>query len=212
MSAKLVLYGNSPLSSPYVLSVFVALEEKGLTFDFERISLERGEHHSDDYVTKSLTNRVPALCDGDFWLAESSAMTEYLEERFPPPEYTRLYPEDIRERARVRMVQALVRSDFMPIREERSTETVFQRAPVKPLSAEARTHVERLTRIASRLVGGAGSSVASSFSIADVDLSMMLQRLIANGDPMPAPLVDYAQSVWQRPSIRKWLAQTKYQG
>ena len=212
MATELVLYGNTPTTSPYVFSVYVALEEKGLPFEFRRIALEQKQQHSDEYVAKSLTNRVPTLCDGDFCLSESSAITEYLEERFPPPGFARLYPEELRQRARVRMVQGLIRSDFMLIREQRSTETVFQRAPVEPLSADARAQVERLIRIASKLVAGAGSSVAGAFSIADVDLSMMLQRLIANGDPMPAALVEYASSVWQRASIRKWLALTQYAG
>jgi glutathione S-transferase len=206
------LYGNTPLTSPYVLAAFVALEEKGLPFDFELIDLERGEQHAADFVAKSVTNRVPVLRDGDFWLAESSAITEYLEERFPPPDFARLYPEDARERATVRMVQGLIRSDFMAIRVERSTESVFQAAEVQPLSPEALTQVERLIRIASRLVMGDRATLASSFSIADVDLAVMLQRLIANGDPVPATLVDYATAIWERPSMRKWLALTNYAG
>jgi glutathione S-transferase len=61
-------------------------------------------------------------------------------------------------------------------------------------------------------VSGAESTITESFSIADADLSMMLQRLLANGDPMPNPLAAYATAIWQRPSIRKWLALTSYAG
>ena len=41
--------------------------------------------------------------------------------------------------------------------------------------------------------------------IADVDLAVMLNRLILNGDAMPAQLVAYAQRQWQRPSVREWV-------
>lgn len=211
MSEPIVLYGNKPVTSPYVFSVFVALEEKALSYELRLLSLEGGEHLEKEYVANSLTNRVPTLVHGDFWLSESSAIVEYLEETFPPPQYARLYPADPRQRARVRMVQGLIRSDFSTIREERSTETVFQRASAGSLSLAALGSVERLFRIAGQLVSGAGSTIAGEFSIADVDLAMMLQRLIANRDPVPQPLVDYANAIWDRPSLRKWLALTQYQ-
>ena len=163
-------------------------------------------------MASSLTNRVPSLRHGDFLLAESSAITEYLEEAFPPPSHARLYPADLRERARVRMVQALLRSDFMPIREERSTDTVFTGVAPKPLSAEAQAAAARLCRIAGELIHAADAFIAREFSIADVDLSMMLQRLVANGDPVPPVLASYARAIWQRPSVRRWLALTAYRG
>ncbi len=201
----ITLYGNKPLTSPYVFSVFVALEEKKLRFELRLLDLATGEHRARDYVETSLTNRVPALVHDGFCISESSAITEYLEEAFPAPKYAQLYPKGPHERARVRMVQALVRSDFMPIREERSTDTVFQGAPVAPLSESARAAVERLYRIAGQLIPEAGRTVASEFSIADVDLAMMLQRLLANGDEVPDTLASYARTVWERPAVQKWL-------
>jgi glutathione S-transferase len=210
MTSGIVLYGNQPVTSPYVMAVFVALEEKGLPFEFLKLDLKKGEHHDPAYLKQSITNRVPTLrCDGHTF-SESSAITEYLEERFPPPQYARLYPADIVERARVRMVQALIRSDFMPIRIERSTDTFFQNAPIQPLSAEATEAKRRLERIALDLVGDGRNYIASEFSIADVDLSTLLQRLSANKDPMPQVLTDYANGIWARPSVRKWLSLTDY--
>jgi len=211
MLASIVLYGNRPITSPYVMSAFVALEEKSLPFEFRELDLAKGEQHEAKYVRLSVTNRVPTLCCDGQYISESSAITEYLEERFAPPGFARIYPSDLIERAHVRMVQALVRSDFLPIRIQRSTETLFQKAPVAPLDAEALRHKQRLERIALALVGGR-SFIATEFSIADVDLATMLQRLCANGDPMPSTLCEYAARIWQRPSVRKWLAMTQYRG
>ncbi|MDX2022910.1 MAG: glutathione transferase [Deltaproteobacteria bacterium] len=208
--SDLVLYGNKPLTSPYVMSVFVALAEKGLAFDFVQLSLDNGEHLTAGHIQLSLTNRVPTLVHEGFALSESSAITEYLEERFPPPQYARLYPADLHERARVRMVQALIRSDFLPIREERSTDTVFANVPPKPLSPVAAAAAERLHRIAGTLIQRSETFLASDFSIADVDLAMMLQRLLSNGDPVPPTLADYASRIWSRPSVLRWLALTGY--
>lgn len=38
--------------------------------------------------------RVPAISHGDFWLTESMAIAEYLEDVLPPPSYPRLFPAD----------------------------------------------------------------------------------------------------------------------
>jgi glutathione S-transferase len=215
MQPEIVLYGNTPVTSPYVMSVFVALEEKKLAYRLELLDLESGEQHRPEFVAHSITNRVPTLQiqepSGDVWLSESVAILEYLEERFAPPEHAALYPRDRVERARVRLVQGLIRSDFMPIREERSTETIFFGHPIQPLSERAEAARLRLLRIAAALVPPGKPHIAEQFSIADVDLATMLQRLVHNGDALPAHLADYANAVWQRPSIQKWLGLTRYQ-
>lgn len=212
MTDTLVLYGNAGWTSPYVFSAFVTLKEKGLPFEVVLVDLAAREHHRPEYRDPSVTGRVPALRHGDFWLAESSAIDEYLEEAFPPPAWPRLYPADPRARARARMVQALVRSDFMPVRAERPTSTLFEGAGVKPLSAEGAAAAERLVRIAGALVTDPSGFVAGQFSPADADLALMLMRLVANGDPVPAPLAAYARAVFARPSVKAWLANTRWRG
>lgn len=211
MPSDIVLYGNTPATSPYVMSVFVALEEKKLPFSLQLLDLKNGEQHEPEFVAHSVTNRVPTLRHGSEWFSESLAIIEYLEERFPAPAHPRLLPESSVERARARMVMGLVRSDFMPIREERPTESIFFGAPIQPLSDKAEAARIRLVRIATAVLGGR-QSIASGFSIADVDLATMLQRLLHNGELLPEPLADYARAVWRRPSVRKWLALTKYPG
>ncbi len=210
MSDDLVLYGNDHFTSPYVFSAFVTLEEKGVPYRLEVLSLENRDHERPEYRDASVTGRIPALRHGDFWLAESSAIDEYLDEAFPPPAHPRLYPEDLRERARVRMVQAFVRSDLMPIRSERPTSTLFEGEAPRPLSLEAKAAAERLVRIASGLVRDPRGFVASRFSPADADLALMLQRLAHNGDPCPAPLKAWADAIFARPSVRKWLSRTRW--
>jgi glutathione S-transferase len=212
MSDMLVLFGNDQWTSPYVFSAFVVLEEKGIPFTTELISLKRKEHVRPEYSEPSVTGRVPAIRHGDFWLAESSAIDEYLDEAFPPPQCPQIYPEDLRERARVRMVQAFVRSDVLALRLERPTSTLFAGEEPKPLTAEGKASAERLIRIASRIITDQAGFVAPRFSPADADLALMLQRLVANGDACPDPLRAYANAIFARPSVRKWLAHTKWRG
>jgi len=212
MPDTLTLFGNAGWTSPYVFSAFVTLKEKGLPFELTLVDLATKEHHRPAYRDPSITGRVPALRHGDFWLAESSAIDEYLEEAFPPPAYPRLYPADPRARARVRMVQALVRSDFTPIRVERSTSTLFSGEAASPLSPEATDAAARLVRIAGALVPDPAGFVAAHFTPADADLAMILMRLVANGDPVPAPLAAYARAIFARPSVKAWLVNTRWKG
>ena len=212
MAEELVLHGEDLWESPYVFSAFVALKEKGLPFRMELLSLDGREHDRPAYRDASLTGRVPALRHGDFWLAESSAIAEYLDDAFPPPAHPRLYPEEARERAKVRMVQAFLRSDLLPLRAERPTASFFCGEPVKPLSEAARAAAERFLRIAAALVPDPQGFVASRWSPADADLALMVQRLAANGDPVPEKLRAYAAAIWGRTSVREWISHTRWRG
>jgi len=204
-SDKVVLWGDSLWESPYVFSVFVALEEKGLPYEVRLLTLAEGETRGQDYAIRSITGRVPALQHGEFWLSESSAIDEYLEDVFPGPRWPRLYPSDPLQRARARQVQAWLRSDLLPLRQARPTRSLFLGEKVKPLTPEAREAADRLCRAAEQLLAPGATSLFGAFSIADADLGLALQRLVHNGDPMPERLHRFAQGVWARPSVRKYV-------
>lgn len=211
MADDLVLFGSDRYTSPYVFSAFVTLKEKGVPFRLEVLSLERKEHQRPEYADPSYTGKVPALRHGDFWLAESSAIDEYVDEAFPPPAHPRLYPEDVRQRALVRMLQAFLRSDLAPLRQERPTTTLFlAEPPGGPLGPEARGAAERLCRLADRLLAPGASFVTGAFTPGDADLALMLHRLVANGDPCPERLAAYARAIFARPSAREWLSRTRW--
>ena len=75
---------------------------------------------------------------------------------------------------------------------------------MKPLGAPARAAAERLLRAAEALLPQGAVALFGAFGIADADLALMLQRLVANGDPVPDRLRAYAAGVWQRPSVREF--------
>ena len=199
---SLRLYVDAQFTSPYALSVFVALREKGLAFDTLTLDLEAAQNQTADFAALSLTQRVPTLVDGEFALSESSAIAEYLEETYPE---TLIYPADPKQRARARQVQAWLRSDLLPIRQERSTLVVFYGQKMPPLSPVAEAAARKLISAAQALLVGNPAYLFGEWSIADVDLAVMLNRLILNGDSVPAGLVDYAQRQWARPSVQEWV-------
>ncbi|WP_017903486.1 glutathione transferase [Pseudomonas asplenii] len=202
-NARLRLYVDAQYTSPYALSVFVALREKALEFDLQPLDLDAREQQSQDYTGLSLTQRVPTLEQGGFALSESSAITEYLEELFPQAP---LYPRDAQQRARARQVQAWLRSDLQALRQERSTLVIFHGRKAGPLSTAGGAAAHKLIEAAQVLLGDGREQLCGQWSIADIDLALMLNRLILNGDPVPAGLVDYARRQWRHPAVQEWVA------
>ncbi|WP_431825407.1 glutathione transferase [Burkholderia sp. F1] len=201
-SGNLRLYVDAQYTSPYAMSVYVALQEKSLPFELVTVDLGNRAHFAPDYAATSLTQRVPTLLHDDFALSESSAITEYLDEAFPAP---RVYPADLRQRARARQVQAWLRSDLMPIRTERSTEVLFYRPSSEPLSNLAQAAAQKLFAAADKLLAPGAANLFGDWCIADVDLALMLNRLVMNGDPVPQRLADYARAQWEPPSVQRWV-------
>lgn len=196
------LFVDSQYVSPYAMSAFVALQEKGLSFELEAVDLGAKAQHSPAYRALSGTGRIPTLVDGDFSLSESSAISEYLDEAYPG---RRLYPADLKARAKAREVQAWLRSDLMAIREGRSTHTVFYGLATAPLSNAALAAAEKLFAAAGRLLPPQGECLFGEWCIADTDLALMLNRLVLANDAVPQRLAEYATRQWQRPSVRRWV-------
>ena len=202
----MLLYVDANFASPYALVVFVSLLEKGVPFDVEAVDLATHANEGPEFVKTSITRRVPTLVHDGFALSESSAICEYIDETFSG---TRLYPSDPHDRARARQVQASVRSDLTAIRDERPTFVVFNGAKRPALSSTGRQAADKLFSGALALLEGRAKNLFGDWSIADIDLAMMLQRLVALGDPMPQRLIDYATLQWKRPSVQQWIHQTR---
>lgn len=198
----MVLFVDKQFASPYAMSAFVGLKEKGLAFDIKTVDLEGGENQEEVYAERSLTQRVPTLVHENFCLSESSAITEYLEDVFSG---TPLYPKNPKEKARARQVQAWLRSDLLPIRLERTTEVIFYGSNCTPLSATAKAAAAKLFKASIALLNHGGENLFSTWSIADVDLALMLNRLVMSADVVPPQLAAYAARQWDRPALQEWV-------
>ncbi|MGL5388632.1 MAG: glutathione transferase [Enterobacterales bacterium] len=202
-SPATILYTDADFFSPYAMSAFVALTEKGMPFTVKPVDLSLGEQQSQAYGNLSLTLRVPTLVIGGFQLSESSAIEEYLEELHPAHP---LYPRDIKQRAKAREVQAWLRSDLLPLRAERPTEVIFSAGKFAPLSEDAQRAAKKLLAAVEKLLSHGQDHLFHEWCIVDTDLALMLNRLVMHGDPVPENIRHYAQKQWQRPSVQAWLA------
>ena len=86
---------HAPLS-PFCRKVRLVLSEKKL--EFELIE-EKYWEKREDFLALNPFGQVPVLQNSEITLAESSAICEYLNEKFPDPE---LLPNNIEDRAEVR--------------------------------------------------------------------------------------------------------------
>ncbi len=183
------------------MSAFVALQEKNLPFNIETIALTSKASSNAAFRAASLTQRVPTLKHNQFCLSESSAIAEYIDETFTG---TPLYPKSPQNRAIARQVQAWLRSDLMPIRQERPTEVLFYGIKKPALSLDGQRAAEQLFTAAHALLTTDSTNLFDEWCIADTDLALMLNRLILNGDAVPEDLAAYAASQWQRASVQCW--------
>jgi len=211
---KLTLFAESGWVSPWVFHAMVALEEKGLPYGLELVPLPIPEPRRTELRERAILGKVPILVDGDAWISESLAISEYLAERYPAPEYPRLFPADLVQRARARQVMSALRTGFFALREERPTTTIFGPPPKggKPLSDKAQAEADELVRIASALLRPGASSISDAWCIADADLALALMRLVASADPLPAELARYAAAQWARPSVQTFLGHVPARG
>lgn len=204
----ITLWSDASYFSPYVLSVYVALKEKGLNFTLQTVDLNARQNLQPGWQGYNLTRRVPVLAVDDFVLSESSAIDEYLEERFAPPTWERIYPLDIEKRARARQIQAWLRSDLVPIREERSTDVVFGGVKKPVLTPAGEQAAEKLFATVDAVLPVGQQNLFGEWSIADTDLALMLNRLALNGDAMPERLREYAEFQWQRASVQRFIVRS----
>jgi glutathione S-transferase len=207
--SELTLYVDDRWCSPYAMNSFICLKHKGLPFSAKTLDLRKQEAFTPAYRDASITAKVPALVHDGFWIAESMAIAEYIAETFPAPKYARLFPEDLKERARARQIMMWLRSDLMPIREERPTTTIFIAPTEKPLSEAGERAAEELVRVASQVISEERTTLFREWCIADPDLGLMLQRLNLNGYRLPAKLRAYAEAQWKLPAIQEWVSKKR---
>lgn len=73
------------------------------------------------------------------------------------------------------------------------------------LSAAAIAAAEKLFMAADAIIESGERNIFGDWCLADLDLAVMLNRLVMNGDPVPEKLADYARRQWQRLSVQRWV-------
>jgi maleylacetoacetate isomerase len=105
------LYSYYRSSAAY--RVRIALNLKGLPYDYVAVNLLHSEQKSEEYMARNPQGLLPALeLEGGEVLAQSVAILEWLEETCPPPA---LLPIDPLARAKVRSLVNNITCDIHPL-------------------------------------------------------------------------------------------------
>jgi maleylpyruvate isomerase len=94
----------------------IALNLKGLSYDYVAHHLRRNEQRAPEYLKINPMGLVPALEDGPAVISQSLAIIEYLDETHPNPP---LLPKAPVERARVRSLALTIACDIHPLNNTR---------------------------------------------------------------------------------------------
>jgi maleylpyruvate isomerase len=109
------LYGYFRSSAAY--RVRIALNLKGLKYEYAAVNLARDEAAGEEYRRINPQAIVPALEDDGVIVPQSMAICEYLEERFPVPP---ILPRDPAGRARVRAITLNIACEIHPLANRRT--------------------------------------------------------------------------------------------
>ena len=200
--------GNKNYSSwsmrPWVLltQAGIPFEERMLRFD----SFDADSKFKADVMRLNPVGKVPVLVDDGFAIWDTLAIAEYVAEKFPDK---KLWPTDVKARARARSVCAEMHSGFGALRNhfgmniEASMPEVGQRVLAEqPL---ARADLDRIVQMWTELLATSkGPLLFGDFSIADAFFAPVVKRIVTYRLPVPPVIQAYVDRVQALPSVAAW--------
>jgi glutathione S-transferase len=151
--------------------------------------------------------RVPALDDEGFVVWDTLAIAEYLAERFPDK---KLWPQDVKARARARSICAEMHSGFGALRSACPMNIEADLSDMGQLiwrdKSAVRADVQRLVEMWGELLAQyKGPMLFGEFSIADAFFAPVCMRLARYALPVPAEITAYIQRVSALPGVKAWI-------
>lgn len=209
------LYG-APVS-PFVRKVMVALAEKGIAYDHDPV-LPAIAPPSMKRVSRDISplGRIPAYSDGDFTIADSSVIIDYLEKTKPSPA---LRPSNTRDSARALWFEEYGDGGLAPIIGtkiffEKIAAPAFFNRPTDEAVVNKAINEELpplLDYLESQLSGD--WLVGGSFTIADIGVATQFAQAsfcgVAPDAKRHPKLAAYVNRALTRPSFAGAIAQAK---
>jgi glutathione S-transferase len=195
--------------SAHTRKVIIAALEKGIPYEIVQVIPLAPPP---GWTEASPLGLIPVIQDGDFTLADSSAICQYLERAYPGPS---LYPGDARQYARVLWIEEFVDGGLAPhVLRGLLMQRVFAPRFLGKAPDEALIHASLTQMIPARfayleqaLTGD--WFVADAFSMADITVASILMNFRFAGeaiDPASYPkLAGFLRRALARPSFRKAL-------
>lgn len=197
-----------PLSA-YAMKVKMALNAKGLPYEtLIPEGLSQGNTVG-EFLESNPRAEVPTLIDGDVRVFDSTIILEYLEDKWPEP---KLLPDTPAERARVRMLEDLMDTQYEPNNWGTMEVTRFRRASgdlARQLVAFGRANIDRHQQWLDRQLEGRRWFNGASFGWGDIAVAPYLNRSAGYGyfPKAGSRLAEWFNRVNREPSVAKVIEQ-----
>lgn len=203
----MIIYGSS--MSPFVRKVLAFAAEKGIAFEARPIGI--GDQDP-EFRAASPFGKMPALADGDYRLADSSAIIHYLEAKHPEPP---LIPQNAEARGKVIWFEefgdTMLGACGAKIFFNRVVAPIFlKRSGDEGVAAVAeQEELPRLLEYLEGVVSSDGFLVGDRLTLADLAVASPLANLGHIGvtiDPQRFPrTASYVEGILNRPSFHSLL-------
>ena len=198
---------SGPLSL-FTAKVRIALDEKGIPYERIDVPFSRTKGYEPKHPDVLAINpkaQVPVMVDEGLALYDSTIILEYLEDRHPSPA---LYPQDVRERARCRQLEAAADEVFFPNVIELIQEVFYKPDPATRDQKRVAAAIERLGVAYRRLEGDLQGRelLCGAFSVADIGWFLSIgfaTSLGAPPDPSLTAVGEWLARVAARPSVQR---------
>lgn len=188
--------------SSWSLRAWLALRHFEVEFTSELFQLDNPDWLS-QVGPYSPTGKVPALVDGDLVVPESIAIIEYIADLFPE---RRIWPADIRERARARAAAAEMHAGFSGLRSNAPMNLRASYPGRVPLDMVAKD-LSRLEVLWGDLLKRSGGPyLFGAFSGADAMYAPVATRIRTYGLPVSDTAMGYVEAIYALPAFQEWLA------
>lgn len=193
------------LLSPFVRKVCVAAAEKGMTYE---LVLSSPGSPDPDFIAASPFGKIPALKDGDFTLADSTAIVTYLEARQPAPA---LLPAEAQARGRAMWFDEFADTVFaasgLKILFNRLVAPRLLKLPYdEAIALQGEAELPRILDYLESVAPG-GGWLAGDFTLGDISVASMLRSLAYVGHGPDAAKYPRTAAWYDRVAARpSWLA------
>ncbi len=208
-----LFFGNKNYSS-WSMRPWVLLKQAGIPFEEVKLRFDSFDDSSDFKKTvNSVTpvGKVPVLVDGDLAVWDTLAIAEYLAEQYPDK---KLWPADVKARARARSICAEMHSGFGALRSACPMNIEAELPDTGALiwrdKPAVRADVQRIVEMWSELLAEhKGPMLFGNFTIADAYYAPVAMRLATYALPVPPQITAYIQRLSALPGVKAWIDDAK---
>lgn len=192
------MIGNKTYSS-WSMRPWLILKHFGIPFEEILVKLDLSTTRQ-EILKYSPSAKVPALIDDDLLVWESLAIIDYLSEKFPDK---KIYPVDMKTRAKARSYCHEMHSGFSNLREHLSFHA--KKHFPKFDTSYAQKDIERIKQIWTEcLENSKGPFLFGEFGAIDAMFAPVVCRFKTYDVSLHGPLLEYFDQVMTLPAVREW--------